>query len=90
MKECFSLFKEQDELFKNPEGRVEAIKDYISSSKERLWDGAERRIFSLPANEKVELLRFYIETFGNVFILSDRRHLWDALTVEEKIEICKQ
>lgn len=84
MKECVSLFKEQDDLFKASSRRVEAIKDYISSSKERLWDGAERRIFNLPANEKIELLRFYIKTFGNVFILSDRRHLWDALSEEEQ------
>ena len=87
MKECFSLFKEQDDLFKTSNGRVEAIKDYISSSKERLWGGAERRIFGLPANEKIELLRFYIKMFGNVF---DEDHLWDTLTVKEKIEICKE
>jgi len=87
MKECVSLFKEQDDLFKDPKGRVEAIKDYISSSKERLWDGAERRIFDLPANEKIELLRFYIKMFGNVFILSDRRYLWDTLSVKEQEKI---
>ena len=90
MKECFSLFKEQDGLFKTSNGRVKAIKDYISSSKERLWGGAERRIFGLPANEKIELLRFYIKMFGNVFLLSDGRHLWDSLSVKKKIEICKE
>lgn len=90
MKECVSLFKEQDDLFKASNGRVEAIKDYIKTNKERLWGGAERRIFNLPTNEKVELLRFYIGMFGNVFLLSDGRHLWDTLSEEEKIEICKK
>lgn len=84
MKECVSLFKEQDDLFKDPKGRVEAIKDYISSSKDRLWDGAERRIFELPKDEKIELLRFYIAMFGNVFVLSEGEHLWKTLSEDEK------
>ena len=91
MKECFSLFTEQSKMFDLPVGeRVPTIKDYIQSYKERLWGGAERRIFGLPANEKIELLRFYIKMFGNVFLLSDGRHLWDSLSVKEKIEICKE
>lgn len=90
MKECFSLFKEQDDLFKNPDGRVEAIKKYLESTKERLWHGAEGRIFDLPEDEKIELLRFYIGMFGDVFVLSDREYLWNTLSVKEKVAIYKK
>lgn len=87
MKECISLFKEQDDLFKTSNGRVEAIKDYLKSYKHRLSVGAEYHMFTLPREEKIELLRFYIKMFGNVF---DEDPLWDTLTVKEKIEICKE
>ena len=87
MKECFSLIGQQWDLFDKP-NRVEEIKKYLETHREPLCDGPEGHLFDLPKEERVELMRFYVHMFGNVFILDRWRYRWDALSEEEKRAIC--